>query len=493
MKERLMVKRLLDFIENDTEYHVALVSGLRRTGKTTILKQLRKYYPDSVYIDLSVSDDGYLEIEEKFFDNPTSLLLLDEISHLDDYEMISQSLYDYAGGNKKCKIIITGSSMAHISKLLCSKLGGGRARLFRLPLLTFVEYLYFTDKIKSYSDYNEVSNDYFADYLLLKGLDETDAADLAITFNGRYFESFYSENTIGNANTRLSHSKIHLKPDDLDRFVDLIAYKLSDICEYNTIIRPKVGRKEQINLSGASTKLHLNRIDVSDAFVSISSKVITKVPTDAKGRILNYLLESGLAYIIYNDRTLSNDIEEKFDVGTVLDILSACTKESELIRLFGELSINVVSPLFYTRLGIDILNRAGISPEFLCSGMLHGMMLEMYLCGAICGWSEKVILTNRKLGNPNIGEVDIFDEKNRLLCESTISDKRGGEIHVNEYFKTHPLIRICTTRDKDTFNGDYYKIPYAKLCCMADTGDIFDLKKTKAADTSGLFDGPLLN
>jgi len=83
MKERLMVGRLRHFIEKNDEFHVALLAGLRRTGKTTILKQLQSYYPDSVYIDLSKSGDGYLEIQERFLERPTSLLLLDEITYID--------------------------------------------------------------------------------------------------------------------------------------------------------------------------------------------------------------------------------------------------------------------------------------------------------------------------------------------------------------------------------------------------------------------------
>ena len=66
MKERLMVQWLKKFIDNDKDYQIALVAGIRRTGKTTILKQLQTYYRDSVYIDLSASKDGYAEIEDRF-------------------------------------------------------------------------------------------------------------------------------------------------------------------------------------------------------------------------------------------------------------------------------------------------------------------------------------------------------------------------------------------------------------------------------------------
>ena len=50
-KERLIVKSLRNFIENDEEYRVALVTGIRRVGKTTALRQLNKFYTESYYVD----------------------------------------------------------------------------------------------------------------------------------------------------------------------------------------------------------------------------------------------------------------------------------------------------------------------------------------------------------------------------------------------------------------------------------------------------------
>ena len=216
-----MVKRLRDFIDNDNDCPIALLAGIRKTGKTTILKQLRDYYPDAVYIDLSKSDDGYLEIEEKFLDNPTSLLLLDEITYLNDYEMISQSLYNISGG--RFKVIITGSSPAHVIKLAGSKLGGGRSRLYRLPLLTFIEYLYFIGKIDSYADFHSIHNGDFTDYLRLKGLASSEARELSVMFNDDYFDSFYRDNSVSNTNTRVIYSRIQLKSGDLEDLLNLIA------------------------------------------------------------------------------------------------------------------------------------------------------------------------------------------------------------------------------------------------------------------------------
>ena len=48
MKERLIVQQLRNFIDNDKNYSVALVAGIRKTGKTTALLQLKEYYHDAV-------------------------------------------------------------------------------------------------------------------------------------------------------------------------------------------------------------------------------------------------------------------------------------------------------------------------------------------------------------------------------------------------------------------------------------------------------------
>ena len=483
IKERLMVQHLRNFIDNDKDYQIALVSGIRRTGKTTILRQLQGYYPEAAYIDLSSAKDGYAEIENRFLfpENRPNLLLLDEITYLDNYELISQSLYDLPG--KNYKIIMTGSSSAHVIKLSESKLGGGRSKLFRLPLLTFIEYLYFTDKIKSYDDYQSVKNEYFSDYLQLKGLEDTNANKLAVMFNDNYFQSFYNENLTSNLNTHIIYSKVKLGRDDLDSLLNLIAYKLSEACEYEKIIRPDAGKQEQFNLARQKIRLQLTKIDISDAIVSVSSGRVVKLATNDKGRILQYLLSSGLAYIQYIDNSPDfSPMNNGLSVGDILNILSNCKKESELIRLFDRLTINIVSPLFYTRLGGDIIKRANISLDFLLKDVLLGKMLELYMTGSLLNWSDNSILTSTKLLYPEIGEVDIYDKKNLVLLEAATHNKKSNEIHLSEYFKAGNYIRVCSSKDKDAFNGQYYQIPYAKLCCMIDTGDIFKLNRTVTSD-----------
>ena len=71
--------------------------------------------------------------------------------------------------------------------------------------------------------------------------------------------------------------------------------------------------------------------------------------------------------------------------------------------------------------------------------------------------------------------MDICDMRNRVLLEVSAGDKDDEKIHVQDYFKDHDFIRICTSSTKNYFNKKhrFYQIPHAKLCCMIDTSEIF--------------------
>ena len=473
MKERLLVSQLRDFIENDNEYSVALVAGIRRTGKTTILKQLQGYYRDAVYIDLSKTENGQEIIEDLFLDDPSSLLLLDEISYLEDYEQYTQMIYNLTAGeyNRKFKVIVTGSSVAHVAKLRSSKLGGGRAKFFRLPPLMFSEYLLFTGRISSYNEYDNVKSEDFADYLFLNGLE----SNLCIHFTDDYFSTFYDEVSVSNKHSCLSFSFTDLREDDLSHLANLLAYKLSEACDYDTTVRPQVGNQEHIHLYNLGLRIKKNQIDLSTSLIADSKAAAPGITISAIGRILHFMLYSGLANIEYLRIDPAVDVD---GVGYVLNILQTCTTENELEDLFRRVSICMTSPLFYTRLGCDILSRKNVNPEMLKKGMIFGKMLELYVRGALASWSNNTIFTSHKLNYTDVGEVDVWDSKHLLLCEISGRNKDAREIHIQDYFKDAPFIRVCTSRDKEYFNKLYHQIPFAKFCCMIDTGDIFNLEKT---------------
>ena len=473
VKERLIVQRLRDFIETDDEYTIALVAGIRKTGKTTALKQLQASYPDAFYVDFMRNNLDFSEMLDNFMESPSELLLLDEIAYLADYERFSQHLYDLSNSSyhnhKKFKVIITGSSLAHVMRLNSSKLGGGRARLYRLPPITFVEYLYITGKINSYDyrDYENVTNDDFADYLTLEGL-----TDLRIQFDDNYFRTFYDEVSDGNRHSSLSHSLVELGQDDLLNMSRLLAYKLSEPKQYWNTFNPSddaIGGQERESLRGVGVK-YTKGIDLSDALVTNSRDAVLQISPKDRGRILGFMLRAGLASVEYNQ---DSSEKEKTPISSILHTLESSTTNGPLEALFKDVSICLTTPLFYSRLGVDILKRLDVDVAHLCKGSLLGAMVEVYMRGSVAILSKNTVMTTIKLTYPELGEVDVYDPSLGLLLEVTISNKPGKRVNANKYFKDEELIRICSSRDRSDVINDVVHAPYAKLCCMLDTGDVF--------------------
>jgi len=419
-KERLLVSRLREFIDNSRYDTIALIAGIRKTGKTTILNQIEAHYLacglDVLKFDLNAQCDS-------------------------------------------CEVLEN-----------------------RLPPLTFVEYLYFTDRIASYSEYNSVTNEDFSDYLQLKGLEEK-ALGLYLNFDEQYFRAFYDDVEISNRKSYLSHSITKLEQNDLTNIVNLLAYKLSEACDYDLMMEPKIGKQENVHTAGIGKdiKLKWSRVDFSNTIIEDSVKAVPGINESDIGRILHFLLWAGLADIEYRRTDPDTPV---VDAGRVLNILKNVKKKKDLGDLFDEVSICMTSPLYYTRIGEEILRRMQVPVEELYKGFLHGKMLELYIRGALAGLVANTILTSTKLDHINIGEVDICDMRNRVLLEVSLNDKDDKNIHVQDYFKEHDFIRVCTSGKKSYFSKKhrFYHIPHAKLCCMIDTGDIFTrLRATKIA------------
>jgi len=167
MKERLIVGKLKKFVLEEDYYRILVLVGIRRIGKTTALQQLQQYVPDSTYINFSETGAWGKLVE--FISAPKKLLLLDEISYLKNYPTEIMHI-EHQSVELGYKVIITGSSPTHMLSLYGGPLGGGRSTLTRLSLLSFTEYLCFSEKIESYNcDYTPTEKD-FIDYLNLRGI-----------------------------------------------------------------------------------------------------------------------------------------------------------------------------------------------------------------------------------------------------------------------------------------------------------------------------------
>ncbi|HLD22204.1 MAG TPA: ATP-binding protein [Patescibacteria group bacterium] len=140
--------------EHLSQKTVTVLTGMRRTGKTTIVKQLLKEAPSQnvLYIDLERIDQREL-FSEKNYDNiirtleqqglrftERAYIALDEIQLVKELPSAVKYLYDHYD----IKWILTGSSSYYIKQLFTESLAG-RKKIFELFPLQFSEFLTFKE------------------------------------------------------------------------------------------------------------------------------------------------------------------------------------------------------------------------------------------------------------------------------------------------------------------------------------------------------------
>lgn len=135
-----------------TEKQITVITGMRRTGKTTLLRQLLAESPlsNKLYLDLERLDNRELFLQKNYEVtlkalasrglNPQEKMLvgLDEIQLVPEIPSVLKYLYDH----HEIKFIVTGSSSYYLKNLFRESLAG-RKKIFELYPLDFGEYLDF--------------------------------------------------------------------------------------------------------------------------------------------------------------------------------------------------------------------------------------------------------------------------------------------------------------------------------------------------------------
>jgi predicted AAA+ superfamily ATPase len=172
--------KLLAYKDKDL---IKVVSGLRRSGKSTLLelyrKQLRKlgigkkqiqFYnfelPEN-FIDKNW-DDLYFEIKKKLQADKPNYIFLDEVQNIPLFEKLVDGLY----ANKNVDVYITGSNAFLLSSDLATLLSGRYIEISILPF-SFGEYLTARgiDTSNQYLNYEPLFFDYVNETSLPKGVE----------------------------------------------------------------------------------------------------------------------------------------------------------------------------------------------------------------------------------------------------------------------------------------------------------------------------------
>lgn len=176
----LYLDKIMPFV--DTPF-VKILTGVRRCGKSTILKmiikkikeeknvddeQILNYRFDSMeYEDMSTKE-LYLELKSKILQSKKTYLFLDEIQEIEGWEKVVNTL----ASDFDVDIYITGSNSRMMSSEISTYLTG-RYITFHIYTLSFEEYLMFK---KSYMTLKDLKQE-FSQYVRLGGFPATHLQD----------------------------------------------------------------------------------------------------------------------------------------------------------------------------------------------------------------------------------------------------------------------------------------------------------------------------
>ena len=162
--------------------HVVVLTGLRRSGKSTLLRQLiKKYYKDEDFYYINFEDERLFNFPANEFNRLYEALIslygkkktffLDEIQNVTNFETFVRRLYE-----EGFKFFITGSSATLLSKELGTKLTGRHVDIIVRPF-SFLEFLELKGvKINKESIYKTETKveikKYFEEYLIKGGMPE---------------------------------------------------------------------------------------------------------------------------------------------------------------------------------------------------------------------------------------------------------------------------------------------------------------------------------
>lgn len=168
----LYLNKIMPFV--DTPF-VKILTGVRRCGKSTILKMIQKklkeehhitgeqilsYRFDSMEYEDMTSKEFYQELKTKILNTKKTYLFLDEIQEINGWEKVVNTL----ASDYDVDIYITGSNSRMMSSEISTYLTG-RYVTFHIYTLSFDEYLTFK---KSYSTIYDIKQE-FNQYVRLGG------------------------------------------------------------------------------------------------------------------------------------------------------------------------------------------------------------------------------------------------------------------------------------------------------------------------------------
>jgi len=340
------VPRDVDFDKAIKSKQIQIVTGIRRCGKSTLLKQLSEkldsfYYlnfDDERLLKFSVEDfDSLLILWKKLYKSKT--IILDEIQNVKNWERFIRRIYD-----EDYKIILTGSNAKLLSGDLSTHLTGRHIKLELYPF-SFSEYLRFknfdsdkwktTDRLAKLLRLTDeyVENGGFPEYVIFGDVD----------YLKRIFEDILYKDLIVRFKIREIKSFRELANFLFTNFGHLQeSYLLHELYKYDYSLKKQIVYNKKIYSVDNGL-----RNQVSFRFSEDSGKLL-------ENTVFLQLKRSGKEVYYYkNKRECDFLIKQKTKIVEaiqVTDVLSAANRERELNGLIAAMeSFNLKKGLIITR------------------------------------------------------------------------------------------------------------------------------------------------
>jgi len=443
-------------------FPVVIMLGLRKTGKSTILKQIAGNH-NGYYHDFKVNALSY-EQTENLFEREEPILCLDEIGYLDCFDLFMSSLVERAGNANK-KVVITSSAYGAMKQLGREHLGGGRSHKVELFPLSFEEYLHFSrDDFEYGYDYNPSAQD-IEDFYRLKNL----PSGMDFVIDRQYLLDTFTDIDVARANKYQDERDIVLTKEQYVSVFDVMAYTLNDTLAMKRLKGSQLGAQEFQSVKG---------LPISQSLIGLANKIVNNMSIDLDrdigvedlAHIIAYLYHAGFLFL---DLVANEDTRQSLD--DAVHGLFRLKTFSQFESYFREYNYCVISPLLYTRLLVDLEFIANKEFDNLS---LRGKLFELAVKSEYIqriGYDIYHMSGKYRLG---VIEVDLWMKG--LLFEAAVSSKRQNKHAVDKVLKSYELVRVLTDEPGTwKFNEIYYRIGYPKALLMISDGSIFKLQAVK--------------
>ena len=199
----------LNFLKRNRDKHIIkVVSGVRRSGKSTLFLLFRDYLKktgvkDNQIIDLNFEDMDfenlldpeklYSYIKKRLLPNQMNYIFLDEIQHVHNFEKVADSLFI----KDNVDLYITGSNAYFLSGEIATLLTGRYVQLNMLPL-SFNEFVQWHKQNNKFTNNQDIFNQYLKSSFPYTLFTETDQERI------EYLQGIYSTIVLTDIVTRLN-------------------------------------------------------------------------------------------------------------------------------------------------------------------------------------------------------------------------------------------------------------------------------------------------